>query len=99
MTPAEIIAAVRATGVALTAEGTSLVLKPAGRLEPALRAAVVAQKQAIVALLTEQLADIAPSCDVCGAQATVMLVGTDGSRQCASCCSGATQLRRAGVPI
>jgi hypothetical protein len=102
VTPAEIIAAVRATGVALTAGGTSLVLKPAGRLAPALRAAVVKAKPQIVDILrgeADALLAISPICSECGEHTRISLVLDGAVRICSACASGLTALRRAGAAV
>jgi hypothetical protein len=92
VTPAAILAAARAAGVTLTPDGESIRIRPAGKLPPDVRAALVAAKPLVLALLNEPPDIIhghlepAPPCDGCGAtDLVVMIVTTSGGRYCRTC--------------
>lgn len=53
MNPADLCAAVHASGLSIGLEGNALLLKPAGRLSDELRAQLIAGKADLISFLTE----------------------------------------------
>jgi hypothetical protein len=98
MTPAAIIATARQLGVSLVPDGSNIRIRPAGKLPPDVRAALVAQKPALLAVLRGTPAPDA--CSECGSTSwTVSLVDESLNRTCHDCLTGRTALRRSGASI
>jgi len=98
MTGIEVLSRARSVGVEVILKpDLSLSLRyPTGALTAELRDQLIAAKLAIIrVLLIEQ-----GRCQGCGSSDwAVAVLDDDGGRTCAACTTGATPLRRAGVPM
>jgi hypothetical protein len=98
VTPSTIIATARQLGVSLVPDGSNIRIRPSGKLPADVRAALAAQKPAILAALRSIPAPDA--CSVCGSTSwTVSLVDEALNRTCHRCLVGSPVLRRVGVPF
>ena len=98
MTPAAIIAAARSLGVALVPEGANIRIRPAGKLPATVRAAIAAQKAALLPILRSLRP--ADACSDCGSTSwAISLVDDALNRTCYDCLTGRTALKRAGVSL
>jgi hypothetical protein len=98
---AELLERTRALGIEVWAEGRQIRLRPMGLVPPALLAALRAAKGDVLAAL-----GVVPAfaqedaCSECGRYDwRLSLVDEAGNRACYDCLTGATAMRRHGVPF
>jgi hypothetical protein len=94
LTPRSLIAAVRAAGAQLEADGESIRIKPAGVISPELRAALANAKPRVLEIL-RGATQTQEACVECGSR--TWTVALDGA--CYNCITGLTACRRSGAAI